>query len=149
MTEQRRVILEELKKLKSHPTADELYLLVRNRLPNISLGTVYRNLEILSEAGMILKLETAGSQKRFDGTAENHYHVRCVGCGRVEDVSLEVMSAVENAAQNASGYRILSHRLEFLGICPSCRHIRSQEASRANNGPFSPDFGGKRKNAVS
>ena len=143
MTEQRRVILEELRKLTSHPTADELYDLVRKHLPNISLGTVYRNLEILSEARMILKLETAGSQKRFDGTAENHYHVRCVGCGRVDDLSIGVMSTIEDAAQRESGYRILSHRLEFLGLCPLCRYHRSQDASEAGNEHFGSEFEGR------
>jgi len=70
MTKQRRVIVEELKKLKTHPTATLIYELVRKRLPRISLGTVYRNLDLLAEAGIIQKLETAGTQKRFDGTVE-------------------------------------------------------------------------------
>ena len=64
LTKQRKVILEELRKLKTHPSADEIYNIVRERLPRISLGTVYRNLEILSDAGVILKLDVAGSQKR-------------------------------------------------------------------------------------
>jgi len=142
MTEQRRVILKELRKLSSHPTADELYVLVRKHLPNISLGTVYRNLEILSEARMILKLETAGSQKRFDGTAENHYHVRCIRCGRVDDLSLGVMSTIEGAAQGESGYRILSHRLEFLGLCPLCRYDRLQDAPEAGDEHLAANFNG-------
>ena len=67
MTRQRRVILEELRKVKTHPSADEIYEIVRKRLPRISLGTVYRNLEILSESGDIQKLEPGCSLKRFDG----------------------------------------------------------------------------------
>ena len=82
MTTQRQVILEELRKLKSHPTAGELCQIVRQRLPRISLGTVYRNLEILSRSGVVLKLDVAGLEMRFDGTVDNHYHVRCLDCGR-------------------------------------------------------------------
>jgi Fur family transcriptional regulator, ferric uptake regulator len=121
MTKQRRVIVEELNKLKTHPTATVLYELVRKRLPRISLGTVYRNLEILSDAGIILKLETAGTQKRFDGTVENHYHVRCVQCGQVDDLPVPLLGDIEDALHGLSDYKILSHRLEFQGICPSCR----------------------------
>ena len=68
MTHQRRIILEELRNTRSHPTADEVYEIVRKRIPKISLGTVYRNLELLSESGVIQKLEIGGTQKRFDGT---------------------------------------------------------------------------------
>ena len=67
MTRQRMVILEELRKVKTHPTADELYAMVRTRMPRISLGTVYRNLDFLTESKEILKLESAGSIRRFDG----------------------------------------------------------------------------------
>lgn len=121
MTKQRRVIVEELNKLKTHPTATVLYELVRKRLPRISLGTVYRNLEMLSDAGIILKLETAGIQKRFDGTVENHYHVRCVQCGKVDDLPFSLLEDIEDALRGLSDYKILSHRLEFLGICPCCQ----------------------------
>jgi Fur family ferric uptake transcriptional regulator len=120
-TEQRRIILEELKNAKTHPTANEVYDMVRKRLPRISLGTVYRNLEILSEAGLIQKLELAGTQKRFDGTVENHYHVRCLVCGRVEDLPMDPIPSLDNALSGYSGYKILWHRLEFMGLCPKCQ----------------------------
>jgi Fur family transcriptional regulator, ferric uptake regulator len=121
MTKQRRVIVEELRKLTTHPTAATLYEIVRNRLPRISLGTVYRNLELLADAGIIQKLETAGTQKRFDGTVENHYHVRCVRCGRVDDLPVPLFGDIEDALHGLSDYEILSYHLEFQGICPSCR----------------------------
>ena len=72
MTDQRRVILEELRATKSHPTADELYRDVRRRLPKISLGTVYRNLDILNKAGMINKLDFGSGQSRYDADLSNH-----------------------------------------------------------------------------
>ena len=86
MTRQRAVILEELRKVKTHPTADELYSIVRERLPRISLGTVYRNLDFLADTGEIRRLEAAGTTKRFDGDISWHQHVRCIHCGRIGDV---------------------------------------------------------------
>jgi Fur family transcriptional regulator, ferric uptake regulator len=121
MTTQRQVILEELAKVTSHPTAGELYDQVRKRLPHISLGTVYRNLEIMADSGMIQKLETAGTQKRFDAVVKNHYHVRCMGCDRVDDVEGDTLPDVEEAIRGFSDYTILGHRLEFVGMCPECR----------------------------
>jgi Fur family ferric uptake transcriptional regulator len=121
MTTQRQVILEELKKLKTHPTAGELCQIVRERLPRISLGTVYRNLEILARQGMIQKLDLGGTEMRFDGTVENHYHLRCLNCGRVADVEMEVLGGLENRVTGQAGYEVFSHRLEFVGLCPDCR----------------------------
>jgi Fur family ferric uptake transcriptional regulator len=120
MTRQRQVILDELTRCASHPTADELHRLVRKRMPRISLGTVYRNLEILAESGLVQKLEVAGNQKRFDGTITDHYHMRCVRCGRVEDAPVAPMPQVAQALREALGYRVLGHRLEFTVICPRC-----------------------------
>ena len=129
MTKQRRVILEEVRKLKTHPTANEVYEIVRERLPKISLGTVYRNLDLLSECGEITRLETCGSQYRFDGNTDNHYHVRCVRCGRVDDLDGVSISVPEAVVRRSVDYDIVGHRLEFLGICPQCKC--GQEASNA------------------
>jgi len=120
MTRQRRVILEELAKVHSHPTADELYARVRRRLPRISLGTVYRNLDLLTKAGDVRKL-AAGRQRRFDGDTSRHYHVRCTGCGAVADLEVEAPDGVEEAARRASDYEITGHEIVFSGRCPRCR----------------------------
>ena len=120
MTRQRKVILEELRKVDTHPSADEVYEMVRKRLPRISLGTVYRNLEILSEKGEIQKLETGCTFKRFDGIAENHYHLRCLHCDRVVDAPADFDVAVNHDLKNATAFKIIGHRLEFIGICPDC-----------------------------
>ena len=88
-TNQRRVIMEELRKLKCHPTADELYGIVKQRLPKISLATVYRNLGLLADAGEIRRIELAGRQNRYDGDTSIHYHLRCRKCGAVEDLQME------------------------------------------------------------
>ncbi len=120
MTQQRRVILEELRKENIHPTADQLYELVRKRLPRISLGTVYRNLEILTSLGEIQTLEVSGSQKRYDGVPQKHYHIRCVNCDRVDDAPIAPLNRLEDELYGATVYTIMGHRLEFLGLCPAC-----------------------------
>lgn len=123
MTSQREVIIEELRLVKTHPTADQVYEMVRKRLPKISLGTVYRNLEVLSDLNLIQKLEVGGTQKRFDGNIENHYHVRCKVCGKVEDLPTEKMiniSGLEDIYSAADGYVGLTHKLELVGVCPKC-----------------------------
>lgn len=120
LTTQRQIILEELGKVTSHPTANEVYDMVRRRLPRIGLGTVYRNLELMADSGIILKLEVGGTQKRFDATVAPHYHVRCTSCGKVDDIDLEVQSQINQVAAHASNYRILGHHIEFSGICPKC-----------------------------
>lgn len=122
-TRQRQIILEELKKVKTHPTADEVYEMVRMRLPNISLGTVYRNLEILSGQGQIQKLEFGRTQKRFDGTPENHYHFRCEECGKIFDIPAEEIGNLDNLLSGDSGFEVHGHNLELFGVCPGCcRH---------------------------
>ena len=120
MTRQRRVILEELRKVNTHPSADEIYEIVRKRLPRISLGTVYRNLEILSDSGDIQKLETGCSLKRFDGNLSEHCHIRCVRCDRIADVPMLPDLKIDLERVNASDFEIIGHRLEFLGLCPQC-----------------------------
>jgi Fur family ferric uptake transcriptional regulator len=126
MTRQRRIILEELRKLRSHPTADEVYDTVRKRVPRISLGTVYRNLEVLSQWGLARKLDLAGAPRRFDGSMEDHYHVRCVACGEVEDVPIEPMPDLEASIRSNTDFEIIGHRLNFLGFCPRCRRAVSK-----------------------
>ncbi|MFH1725119.1 MAG: transcriptional repressor [Elusimicrobiota bacterium] len=120
MTRQRRIILEELRKVFTHPTADELYKAARKRLPRISLSTVYRNLELLCREGAIRKLEMAGSQKRFDGNLKDHYHIRCLRCGRVADIELERRPDLEGSIRGVYGFEVLGHRLELTGVCGPC-----------------------------
>ena len=120
MTRQRRVILEEVKKNNCHPSADEVYERVRQRLPRISLATVYRNLEVLSELKQIQTIEHCGSQKRFDCNPENHYHIRCMRCDRVDDAPVCLLDDLEDRLLQETGYQVLGHRLEFIGLCDHC-----------------------------
>ena len=120
ITNQRDVILSELRAVKTHPTADELYTQVRSRLPRVSLATVYRNLEWLSEQGLVRKIEVGGRQKRFDGDISDHYHVRCQKCGRVSDIEMDVLENLEGCISESCGFTVTGHRLEFTGLCSEC-----------------------------
>ena len=120
MTNQREMILRELKKSKGHLTADELYERVKKFMPRISLATVYRNLEILSDVNMIRKLEISGRQKRFDSELEDHDHIYCVECHRIENLEISE-NQVELPVGEAHGYTITGRRLEVTGVCPRCQ----------------------------
>lgn len=130
LTTQRQIILEELSKVTSHPTANEVYDMVRKRLPRIGLGTVYRNLELMAESGVILKLEVGGTQKRFDATTESHYHVRCTQCDRVDDMDIPVQFHINEIAGDKTEYKILGHHIEFSGVCKNCQ--KKQEKEKIN-----------------
>ena len=124
-TKQRYVILEELCKVTCHPSADELYNMVRRKLPRISMGTVYRNLDLLARDGVIQTLEISGTQKRFDGNASNHYHMRCLRCGKVADAHMKKVIPMEDVIKEVTDFEIVGYRLEFIGLCPQCRRKKS------------------------
>ncbi len=134
-TRQREVILEELQKLTSHPTAADLYEIVRRRLPRVSLGTVYRNLELMSEMGVVCKLQGVGNEARFDGNCHRHDHVRCVECGRVADVHAPPLDLSYLNQDHLGGFTVVDHRLELRGVCPECMKRRSAKDGPENNLP--------------
>ncbi|MGE4559744.1 MAG: transcriptional repressor [Desulfobulbus sp.] len=133
MTNQRAIILEELRRGPSHPTADELYERIKKKLPRISLATVYRNLEILSEAGLIKKLEISGRQKRFDWDTREHEHVYCTRCHRVDNIPTVAASLLSLDSSQQKGYRITGCRIEFYGICPECQGPQQRKKSTGEN----------------
>ena len=129
MTRQRRVILEEIRKKNNHPAADEIYERVRKQLPRISLGAVYRNLDVLCELGEIQRLELSGSVKRYDGVPKKHYHIRCVCCGRVDDAPIAPLNELENDLYSTTVFEIIGHNLEFTGLCPKCSQERDRQTA--------------------
>ena len=133
MTQQRRIILEEIKKLHTHPSADELYSIVRRRLPRVSLGTVYRNLEVLSDLGEIQTLELSGSLKRYDWDTKKHYHIRCNCCNRVDDAPIAPLNRLENELYGATVFQIIGHNLEFIGLCPDCSKKSADDRDKFQN----------------
>ena len=121
LTSQRQIIQEEIAKLKSNPTATDVYDMVRKRLPRIGLGTVYRNLELMAENGMIRKIEVGGTAKRFEAITNPHYHIRCSRCGKVDDIDVEINDDLVKEAAKHCLYQIMGHRVEFTGVCPDCQ----------------------------
>lgn len=121
MTNQRELILQELQKSRKHLTADELYERVKKIMPRISLATVYRNLETLSEAGIIGKLEISGRQKRFDYDVSDHDHIYCVQCHRVDNITLDRDTVQSPPSVSSKGYKVTGFKVEFAGLCPACR----------------------------
>ncbi len=121
VTRQRQLIIDTIRQTKSHPTALEVYDEVRKYMPNISLGTVYRNLDILSKQGNIAKIATCGEQKRFDGNTEDHLHVICTVCGRIKDVDDELDINIDKLANIDTEFAVTGVRVEILGLCPDCR----------------------------
>ena len=130
MTNQRRVILEELRKVHTHPTVDELYTIVKARMPHISLGTVYRNLDLLTETGEVLKLDSAGTMRRYDGRIEPHRHVRCRVCGRIGDI-FEAEEEPSLSHLSVPGFTVTAVRVEYDGICDECRAAAEAQTSQA------------------
>jgi Fur family ferric uptake transcriptional regulator len=120
-TRQREVVLQAVRSTMDHPTADWVYRQARRRLPRISLGTVYRNLKKLAEEGLIREIQIAGHTTRFDANTGRHYHIRCLHCGRVNDLPISVDRRVEEEAGRAMNYQVVSHQVEVLGVCPLCQ----------------------------
>ena len=119
-TRQRALILKILRDTKSHPTADWIYNEVRKEIPDISLGTVYRNLRLLKEMGEIQELQWGSTYSRFDGNPEEHYHFNCEKCGQVLDVDIDVQRYLEEKVEEKHGWKVTKHRLEFWGLCHDC-----------------------------
>lgn len=119
---QRECIKEYLMHTTEHPTADTVYEHVKEEFPRISLGTVYRNLNLLADMGEALKITTLDGGDRFDGCTKPHYHFTCTSCGAVIDLDMDVKyfhEMNEAACKNFDGL-IESHTTLFSGICPAC-----------------------------
>ncbi len=130
-TVQREAILNELKSNHNHPTADELYEILRKKVPQISLGTVYRNLEEMSNRGVIRKVEMSGRQKRFEGRLDHHYHLRCSKCGRIVDLRGSAMDRIDRmCTEPMHKMDCDSVYLEWSGLCPECRRTASAAAEQ-------------------
>lgn len=126
-TKQRMLILDVLRSTKCHPTADWVYQEVRKQLPSVSLGTVYRNLKMLTEMGEALELSYGSTFSRFDGYACPHYHFVCNVCGDITDLELPRISELEDRARALTGFQVEDHRLEFYGTCGVCKQSEVKE----------------------
>ncbi len=118
---QRMAILEVLKGVRTHPSADWIYDEVRKKLPQISKGTIYRNLKVLEEEGGIIKLNVDGMVGRYEIRQDNHYHFICEKCGCIFDLNEPKETELNVKFAKKTGFKITHHRLEFRGLCTDCQ----------------------------
>ena len=121
-SKQRESIKEYLSTHFTHPTAERIYLDLRKEFPNISQGTVYRNLNLLAEQGEILRISSGNGPDRFDGNIHPHCHFLCKECGKVLDIDVDPKSELDALANSNFGGMVDSHVTLFLGQCPNCYH---------------------------
>lgn len=119
-TKQRTAILEALKERTDHPTADQLYACLKPALPHLSLGTVYRNLNVLIEMGQAKRLEYGSTFDRFEATIEPHAHLICRECGVIRDYPASPIPDSFRQAEKETGFRITSCRVDYYGTCKDC-----------------------------
>ena len=118
---QRERIYHALKRTRKHPTAEWLFERVRQEMPKISLGTVYRNLHVLAKQGKVRELDFGEGTKRYDAFLGPHYHFVCEVCGTVRDLEVPPMNDVNARIQELVPEQLRSHRLAFYGTCSECQ----------------------------
>lgn len=119
-SKQRTRVLDILRSTKSHPTATWIYERLKPDFPSLSLGTVYRNLNILVEQGDVLELKFGSTFDRYDGKTQPHYHFICENCGAISDVDMEHERELDRKVEERNSYKVNYHRLEFYGQCQRC-----------------------------
>jgi Fur family peroxide stress response transcriptional regulator len=120
MTPQRHAILSHLLGSMSHPTADEIYKSLSPAYPSMSVATIYNNLRLFVEAGLVRELTYGDDSSRFDADLSDHYHAICKSCGSIVDFDYPPLLEVERAASRETGFVVEGHRMEIYGICPDC-----------------------------
>ena len=118
---QRELILKTLKENCIHPTAEQLYELIRREEPTVSLATVYRTLNLLAENGMVKKIEGLDGTAHFDHQTFDHYHFICTKCNRVFDIPCDISPDLAQDVESRTGFRIASYDVSFRGTCKSCQ----------------------------
>ncbi len=121
-SKQRQLILDTLHSFAVHPTAEQLYEEVRKEMPSISLGTVYRNLNVLVEQQKIQRFDSPGEASvRYDGRNDDHSHLVCTTCNKVYDVDSYVFKDLDNTLSNLTGFRVEHHDIVLKGVCKECQ----------------------------
>lgn len=121
-SKQRELIEQTVKEHSIHPTADDVYTILKPSNPTLSLGTVYRNLNTLAENGIIHKLHMPNGSDRFDAELKEHYHIVCYDCGKIIDVELSMMDKLDEQIKEKTGVIAMSHELIISGICEDCQN---------------------------
>jgi Fur family peroxide stress response transcriptional regulator len=120
VTPQRVAIVEYVMNTDSHPSAEEIYKLIKKKYPMVSLATVYKTLELLTEMGVVLELSFVDGA-RYDANIAKHVNVVCMNCGRIEDIGDESLAELESRIAKRSRYKINSARYELYGYCGECK----------------------------
>lgn len=123
---------------RGHPTADWVYGRLKGEFPNLSLGTVYRNLNVLLEQGLIGKIDFGSTYDRFDGNTGPHYHFVCERCGAIIDLEVPIDRSLDRRVNEATPYTVRRHRIEFYGVCDRCGAQASAD-NAAGNGQHGAD----------
>lgn len=118
---QRELVFNAVMEHKLHPTADFVYSFLRRENPNLSLGTVYRNLSLLAENGQIRKISIPHGGDRFDSRMDEHYHMVCQSCGGVYDIELHSLHSLDERIEQDTGFTVTGHELIVNGICTHCK----------------------------
>jgi len=127
ITPQRHAVLEYLLTSMIHPTADEIYKALESKFPSMSVATVYNNLRVLREVGLVRELTYGDSSSRFDCNTQEHYHIICNDCGKIVDFQYPSFNEVESLAEQVTGFNVSHHRLEVYGTCPDCQKVFVQK----------------------
>ena len=120
-SKQRQIIYDMIKSNPVHPTADYIYNSLKKDYPDLSLGTVYRNLNVLTESGLIIKITSSCNSEHYDGNTEKHYHLMCEECNHIFDVNIGYLNDIEQEAQKECSHLIKHHSLVFTGVCAECK----------------------------
>ncbi|MCP8617989.1 peroxide-responsive transcriptional repressor PerR [Salirhabdus salicampi] len=121
ITPQRHAVLEYLIHSMNHPTADDIYKALEGKFPNMSVATVYNNLRVFREIGLVRELTYGDSSSRFDCNTSEHYHIICETCGKIVDFHYPSLDEVESLAEQVTGFEVSHHRMEVYGTCKQCQ----------------------------
>ena len=117
----REAVLEKIRGTTSHPSAVWVYEELRKEIPDLSLGTVYRNISVFKEEGLVVSVGVVNGQERFDGNITEHTHFVCLACGDVLDVDADLDEALTDKVKAENGVEISSRQLTFYGRCKKCK----------------------------
>ncbi|MFZ5353192.1 MAG: Fur family transcriptional regulator [Bacillota bacterium] len=121
VTPQRIAVYEILRNTKEHPTVDMIYNRLQPLYPTMSLATVYKSLEVFKELNLVQELNVGEDKFRYDANVNQHPHITCMSCGKVEDVDDEMLFNLLEQVTNKTGYTLVNQQLYFFGYCPSCK----------------------------
>lgn len=120
-TIQKKIILNTVQNMHNHPTAEDIYEKIGAENPNISKATVYRNLNLMAEQGLIKRVKLSEGPDRYDFNTSKHYHIRCKRCGKTVDAPMDYIEGINDLLRDTCGFDTDEHIIEFIGLCPDCK----------------------------